>query len=346
MKSIPSLSSGRFIPSILIPGGLLQSVLGSGRTRLQADAKFTENVYYDRELIELPDGGTYSIDWAIQTELSNSDKIMLVIPGLTGGSEAPYIKNPVKVAQNKGFRVGVVHGRGICGTPLTTLQPNYLGNSSDLGFAIEYVHKKFPNAPIVALGTSMGGNLVLKYAGETGEKCLLRAISVISTPFDIVVCSRHLRKNWPKAKLADMYLTKSILNMISKHEEFFETWESKFGINMSTALKIERSFEFDLNVTCKHLGIIDPEEYYKTSSCVGFLSNINIPVFALSSINDPVVSKNCIPYDEFRSNKNLILAVTKSGGHIGWFEGVTKAERWYSHPTIEFLEKILDSNNK
>ncbi|CAG9327386.1 unnamed protein product [Blepharisma stoltei] len=343
IESIPTLAKGSFFPTIWIPGGFLQALLGSGRTRMKNDLKFTESVLYQRELITLEDGGTYSVDWVMGNEMPDNNKILLIVPGLTGGSEAPYIKNPVKIAQDKGYRVGVVHGRGICGTPLTTLKPNLLGDSKDLGFAIQHIHKKYPDAPIVALGTSMGGNLVLKYAGESGNDCLLKGISVISTPFDIAICARYLKKNWPKSRIADMYLTKSILNMITRHEDFYEAWEKDFGVSMDTAIKVERSFDFDLHFTCKVLGHNDPEDYYEYSSCVSYLNKIKVPVFALSSMNDPVVTNKCIPYDEFKSNPNLILAVTRTGGHIGWFTGQFKAERWYAHPTLEFLDKAIEN---
>lgn len=57
------------------------------------------------------------------------------------------------------------------------------------------------------------------------------------------------------------------------------------------------------------------------------LHDIKVPVFALSSLDDPVITKHNIPYNEFPRNPNLILAVTRTGGHIGWYTGILRPKR-------------------
>lgn len=67
-----------------------------------------------------------------------------------------------------------------------------------------------------------------------------------------------------------------------------------------------------------------------------------MPTLALSTLDDPVVTSDCIPYEEFHINENLILGVTRCGGHLGWFQGALKPRRWYSQVALEFFESVLN----
>lgn len=162
----------------------------------------------------------------------------------------------------------------------------------------------------------MGANLILKYTGEKGENCPFKAVSALCTPFNIEKCSKFLRSNYSLAALSDRFLTYYLTNLVKNQEHCHDDW-TKMGIDLNDALKSQRTLEYDYLITCKILGYKDPEEYYKDNSCEKVLHNIKIPVLALSSRDDPVVTSECIPFDIFTSNPNLILAITKYGGHIG-----------------------------
>lgn len=122
IEGCPSLRDGKFTPTAWLANGYLQSYFGSSKGSIAGNSAYGKNIEYDRELIKLPDGGTVSIDWAIySSELPESNKILLIAPGVTGGSKSQYIRNAVEEGQNFGYRVGVMHGRGIEGTPLTVM---------------------------------------------------------------------------------------------------------------------------------------------------------------------------------------------------------------------------------
>ena len=69
------------------------------------------------------------------------------------------------------------------------------------------------------------------------------------------------------------------------------------------------------------------------------IKNLNIPSLFMNSTDDPIVSCSSIP-EELKSNPNLELVVTESGGHLCWYEGIVP-KRWYPKPTIKFLKKLL-----
>jgi predicted alpha/beta-fold hydrolase len=113
-----TLRSSKFIPTPWLANGYLQAIFGSTRGSIGGSSPYGKGYEFARELITLPDGGTVSIDWAI-TSVQNVNKILLIAPGLTGGSKSQYIRNAVEEAEGFGFTVGVMHGRGIEGTPIT-----------------------------------------------------------------------------------------------------------------------------------------------------------------------------------------------------------------------------------
>ena len=253
---------------------------------------------------------------------------MFIVPGLTGGGDAVYIKHISKEGVKRGYSVVVVNGRGINGTPLTviiiqTFRTNQLGSSQDLDFIIKNIKKEHPDSKIVGIGASMGANQLLKYAGEQGSDSLIEGFCALSTPFDIVTCSRYLRKRMPQNFIPDQYLVVNMLKVLKSNEYLILKSAEELGINIEEVYNTQRSFEFDTKYTCKLLGYKNPEQYYRESSSVQNLHNIKKPTLAISALDDPVVTKDCIPYEEFKTNPNIMLAVTRRGVHLGWFTGMS-----------------------
>jgi predicted alpha/beta-fold hydrolase len=168
----------------------------------------------------------------------------------------------------------------------------------------------------------MGANQLLKYAGEEGKNANVEGICALATPFDIVICSRFLRKHMFLQKLPDKHLVNCMIKVLKTNEDVILHSYEELGIDLEEVYKAERSFEFDSVFTCKLLGYKNPEHYYRDMSCVRLLRKIEKPTLAINSLDDPVVAAECIPYEEFRSNPALALVETRRGGHLGWFTGI------------------------
>lgn len=132
-----------------------------------------------------------SIDWN-NGQTKEDGKVLIILHGVTGGSECNYIKHIVDTADREGFYVGVLHNRGISDTPLLTPRVSHAGSTDDVGLALEHILKSHPKSVLYGIGCSMGGNIILKLAGEMKEKCPFKAIAAISTPYDINLCSKRL----------------------------------------------------------------------------------------------------------------------------------------------------------
>ncbi|KAJ1941430.1 hypothetical protein EC988_006762, partial [Linderina pennispora] len=175
----PSLADpelAKFVPSAMLPNTHLMTCFNSIKGQFQR----VRLVKYERELINTEDGGTIGLDWSPPfSEMPEDDRpIVLLSHGLSGGSQEEYVQQTVKKLTSApyNFRTVVVNFRGCAGVPLTTPVLYNAGFTSDYGFAVGHVQKRFPQSKLVGIGFSLGANLVTKFAGEQGESCPLKAV--------------------------------------------------------------------------------------------------------------------------------------------------------------------------
>ncbi|KAI3805150.1 hypothetical protein L1987_27253 [Smallanthus sonchifolius] len=132
----------------------------------------------------------------------------------------------------------------------------------------------------------------------------------------------------------------------STHQDFFTRLSDWDGIE-----KARRVREFDTSGTCR-VGKFDTADiYYRESSCVGYVGRIKVPLLCISALDDPVCTKDALIWDECRVNKNIILATTQHGGHLGYFDGMDAKGVWWVRAVDEFLSvlgssKLIKRQNK
>lgn len=190
----------------------------------------------------------------------------------------------------------------------------------------------------------MGAGILLKYAVLSGENCKLKALAAVATPFYHAHAAKNAENFWPYFGLPGKFIL-NILRRISKtFKPQLEKWPDELercGINFSDIGKSKSYYDFDDKFTAKISGFKGAEEYYNEASSINQLYKVKIPVLALSSLDDPVISAEVIPYKEFCENDKLILMTTNNGGHVGWFTGNLMPKRWFQIPCVEYLEAVL-----
>lgn len=125
----------------------------------------TPTVTYHRELIYFPDGGNVALDWhpaIVHQDPNDTTPILVILHGLTGGSHETYVQDIVKEAATKGYKSVVCNFRGCAQTELTSMQLYCGAYTGDLRFAIDYIRRKSPKAPLFGVGFSLGANIITK----------------------------------------------------------------------------------------------------------------------------------------------------------------------------------------
>lgn len=133
----------------------------------------------------LKDGGQVALDW-----LNCGDEntpIVIILPGLTGESQAEYIKFLVMAANHRGIRCCVFNNRGLGGMELKTPRLYCAANCEDLSEVLNHVHRKYPNCPKGVTGISMGGLILGNYLCQHGEEAkeIITAAKIISVPWNV-----------------------------------------------------------------------------------------------------------------------------------------------------------------
>jgi predicted alpha/beta-fold hydrolase len=245
IANCPILTAGRFIPTPYLAHGALQAGFGATKGCIKGDSPYGKAIDYERELITLPDGGTLSIDWQAGPHRPDAN-VVIVLHGLTGGSRSQYVCNAVYKLGNAGYRVGVLHNRGIESTPLTTNTVFHTAPVEDLDFALHHIRAKFPKPKLFGLSISAGANFCLLYAGKYGANCLFDAICAVGTPFDVAMCVKNLETSAnPVTKLCDKFIAGKAHDLLKRNEDAMRA----AGFDIDRALAAKSCKEFDQLIT-------------------------------------------------------------------------------------------------
>lgn len=230
------------------------------------------------------DGGEVALDW-FENDCKEDAPIVVILPGLTGESQAEYIKCLVTNANKEGLRCVVFNNRGLGGVPLKTPRLYCAANFEDLSEVINYVHAKHPNVKIGATGISMGGLILGNYLAEHSDeaKKLLTAAKIISAPWDVEKGSKSIEKPYINSML-NKHLASALCNTVKQYDILFE---KKHNWEMEKVLASKTIKEFDSHFTSLHFGFEDVDDYYKKATLHNKLDRIKVPTLCLSAADDP-----------------------------------------------------------
>ncbi|KAB5574452.1 hypothetical protein DKX38_001646 [Salix brachista] len=320
-------------------------------------------ILHGRHMFYASDGGTIALDWLMSSDVKGAsctndatrenDKapILIVIPGLTSDSGSAYVKHLVDKMAKHGWNVVVSNHRGLGGISITSDCFYSAGWTEDLRKVIDHIHCQYPEAPLYAVGTSIGANILVKYLGEDGVNCLLAGAAAVCSPWDLLICDRFINRRLVQ-KLYDKVLTvglqgyaqlfslslKDLTVLFCRHESILSRLTDWDGVKKSRSVR-----DFDNHAT-RILGKFETvDAYYRRSSCVNFVGNVSVPLLCISAMDDPVCTKEAIPWDECRANENIILAVTQHGGHLAYYEGMSADSMWWVRAVDEFFDVLQSS---
>ncbi|KAF8112878.1 hypothetical protein N665_0059s0016 [Sinapis alba] len=313
---------------------------------------------YTRQLFRASDGGTIALDWLTnsdvldhnQKEITKHDTtpIAVVVPGLTSDSSSAYLKHLAYNTAKSGWNVVISNHRGLGGVSVTSDRFYNAGWTEDIRVVIGYLQQEYPLAPLFAIGTSIGANILVKYLGEEGEKTPLRGAVAICSPWDLLIGDRFICRTL-KQKLYDRALTIGLQGYAQLHEPQYTRLANWEGIKKSRSIR-----DFDNHATC-HVGKFETvDTYYRKSSSTQYVGNVAVPLLCISALDDPLCTKEAIPWEECRidmkllwkrANKNIVLATTNHGGHLAFFEGLTASSLWWVRASNEFLGALSCSRH-
>lgn len=285
--------------------GLFADKLASGATA-QADAHLTRTAA--RRWLQAE-------DWASLPSSADTHALVL-FHGLEGSSRSHYIQAIAQYFRARGWVVVVAHFRGCSGFPNRMARAYYSGDSDEVGFILDSVRSRLPQARWHAAGTSLGGNAMLKYLGEAGEKAhWLQACASISVPLDLVACGRYLSESRMGRWFYSPYFLKTMRTKLQDKARRFPGLIDTVRLNQARTLR-----EFDDIYTAPMHGFRNALDYWTRASSKPLLGNVAVPTLILNARNDPFVPYSCLPGVQDCSD-SILLHQPAEGGNVGFTTG-------------------------
>ncbi|KAJ2822288.1 hypothetical protein GGI24_003988, partial [Coemansia furcata] len=294
-------------------------------------------------VFKFADGGKAAIDWSLPREGVTPDQpLIILLSGIAGGSYNYFVRSFAHLIGQPpyGYQVAVLHCRGCNGVDLVTPKSFHSGMTEDLREFMNYLGKVKPGTPTIGVGFSLGANILTKYMGEEGENCPFTAAISVCNPFDINTTMDLLSK--PSFKNRYVYaaaLTKKLVKGFVNNQKVIMAGQTDLDAEKIVAARTMN--EFNEAYAAKIFGFESAKELNINSSSVHYLKGIKVPTLFINALNDPICDKSTIPYDELVKNPYLLLAHTRYGGHLAYFEGLG-LKPWLPLRMAQFLQAMVD----
>jgi uncharacterized protein len=283
-----------------------------------------------RERLELPDGDFIDVDWTTGA----SGPIVIVLHGLEGSMRSRYACNIMREIHAMGFRGAFPYFRGCSGEPNRLPIGYHSGFTQDIEYFSGLLKEREPGTPLAAVGYSLGGNVLLKWLGESSFASRLVTGVAVSVPFDLAVCSEAIEKGFSR-----VYMWELMARMRRNAKLKFSRIRAPMPLPDIGSLRTFR--EFDDAMTAPLHGYRDADDYYSRCSSRPFLKNIRVPTLILHSADDPFMTPAALPRDEELSPA-VRFELSARGGHVGFMNGsLFRPRRWLDARIAEHLREYL-----
>lgn len=289
-----------------------------------------------RERLITADNDFLDIDWC-----GEGDKpLVILLHGLTGSSQSSYIKGLQAELFAQQFRSVALNFRGCSGESNHVARCYHSGDTEDIDFLYQTLRTREPDTAIAVIGFSLGGNVLLKWLGEQGDKLSLFAAVAVSVPLVLGTCASKLDHGFSKLYRAKLLreLKIYIRNKQLHLEKLGHQQEAEKIAQLGDLSDINSFWQYDERIVAKLHGFKSADDYYHRSSSRQFLKNIAVPTLVIQAIDDPFMTAEVLPHAEELS-KNVHLEITPAGGHVGFISGKNpfKPLYWLEKRIPEFL---------
>jgi predicted alpha/beta-fold hydrolase len=227
-----------------------------------------------------------------------------------------------------GCRVLRVDLRGAGAGAGLARQTYHGGCSDDLRAVALEVHRQRPGSEIVLVGMSLGGNIVLKLAGEAGANPVpgLRAVAAVGPPIDLERCAVLIARR----PFYDTYFARNLVKQVRWHQRHFP------DVAVPHFPRRPTMRQFDDLLTAPRWGFADALDYYRRASALPVLSQVRVPAFLLTARDDPFIAVES--FEDLPCGYGLEVYIAEQGGHLG-FLGRDGAGgfRWAERRVFEWI---------
>jgi hypothetical protein len=257
----------------------------------------------------------------------------VLVHGLEGSSESGYMLGLAERAFVAGWNAIRLNQRNCGGTESLTPTLYNSGLSGDFRSVLaELIEKNFL-PEIFFAGYSMGGNLVLKMAGEFAENAprQLRAVAGVCPCVELGVCADAL--GLPQNFIYQEHFVRNLKKRMRRKAQLFT---GKYDLGPMKGVRTLR--EFDDVITAKYCGFLDATDYYAQSSALRVVADIRVPALIVTAQDDPFVPFASFSNPALVNNPKIQFIAPSHGGHCAFISRYAGVERfWAENCIMEFF---------
>ena len=313
-----------------LPGGNLQTIWPA----LYARRVTGSPPSYRRERWATPDGDFVDVDFLIPvagatppTDTGNQasppspagQPLLVLFHGLEGSSRSHYAEAFADWCAGQGIAFAVPHFRGCSGELNQGPRAYHSGDFEEIDWILRRLraqHMAQGGGPLVAVGVSLGGNALMRWAGEMGQTAheVADAVAAVSSPIDLAAGGHAIGRGFNRLVYTRMFLNSmkpKALAKLAQHPGLF---------NRAALMAARDLYEFDQHFTAPLHGFRSTEDYWARASAKPHLASIRIPALLLNARNDPFVPAWSLP-KRHELGAHVTLWQPAHGGHVGFVQG-------------------------
>ncbi len=276
---------------------------------------------YHRERWPTPDGdfidvdfqaGDQSATYTAAGKLRKDTPLLVLFHGLEGSSRSHYALAFAEFARQMDWAFAVPHFRGCSGEINQAPRAYHSGDFEEVQWVLQRLRQR-SHRKLVAVGVSLGGNALLRWAEEMGAAAsqLVSAVISLSAPTDLTASGQAMGRGFNRWTYSRMFLR----TMKPKALQKLNQYPGLFDANKLLAAR--SLYDFDNVFTAKLHGFKDTADYWKRASAKPHLARIQVPTLVVNALNDPFVPAHSLPLHS-ETGRHVSLWQPHDGGHIGF----------------------------
>lgn len=296
-----------------LPGGHAQTIWSA----LYAQKRHQAPVPMHRERWTTPDGDFIDVDK--QMASSKKRPLLVLFHGLEGSSDSHYAQAFADWAHEHDVQLAIPHFRGCSGQINLSPRAYHSGDHEEIDWVLKrlrQVHKAQQGEWLLAVGVSLGGNALMRWAAEQGHEATKTAdaIASICSPLDLAMSGDAIGKGLNRYIYTPMFLKSMKPKALAKWAQFPGLFDKDAMLNAKDL------YEFDNVFTAPLHGFKNTLDYWAKASAKPLMQAIHLPALALNAQNDPFVPASSLPQHKDVS-RSVTLWQPEQGGHVGFAAG-------------------------
>jgi predicted alpha/beta-fold hydrolase len=289
----------------------------------------------EQRLVEVERGIKILCHCHWQTDRCNALTV-IIVHGLEGSSESQYMLGIASKGLAAGMNVVRMNQRNCGGTEGIAPTLYHSGRSRDVAAVAQNVIERDQISRLALAGFSMGGNLVLKLAGEWGKEgpAQFRAVAAVCPAMDLAASADalHLSSN----RLYEYYFMWKLRRRLRTKARLFPD-----AFDPSRLRGVSTLREFDDKITAHYCGFEGAADYYARAAAANVVGRIAVPTFILHAANDPFIRILSETRAQIVANPNITFLETADGGHCSFLAQPDGDDgHWAEQQVVDFLRRF------